>query len=496
MGFFSSLLQTAAGGLLLASLVNAAPAHSTVVERQSTQKYVFAHFMMGIVGDRTSAADYDADMQGAKAIGVDAFALNIGTDSSQTTQLEYAYESAANNGMSLFLSFDFNAGWSTSDAAAVGAKIADFAGKDAQLKVDDKVFASTFVGDALDVAAVRSAAGVDIYFAPNFDPALGTDMTTLDGALNWVGWPNNGANRAPTASANISVADGDEKYLAALSDTQGYIAPVSPWFFTHFGQEVASSFDPKNWLFPGDLLWYQRWNEVLTLDARFLEIITWNDYGESHYIGPLSSKHYDDGNSKWTNDMPHNGWADMAAPFIAAYKAGSTDVAAHITSDKLVYWYRPAPKDVECDSTDNYGSKPDGYDTVADAVFVVTLLTAAAEVTITSGGNTQTVDAPAGAAAFQVPLGVGEQSFAVKRDGVAVAGLSGTSERDVVDECPCGIYNFNAYVGTLPTGTADALGADGLNSFTVGLHVSTCSPTPTLAARDVAAAVAAEATAA
>ena len=33
----------------------------------------------------------------------------------------------------------------------------------------------------------------------------------------------------------------------------------------------------------------------------------WNDYGESHYIGPLSSPHIDDGNSKWTNDMfvPH-----------------------------------------------------------------------------------------------------------------------------------------------------------------------------------------------
>ena len=28
-----------------------------------------------------------------------------------------------------------------------------------------------------------------------------------------------------------------------------------------------------------------------------------NDYGESHYVGPLSSPHIDDGNSKWTNDM-------------------------------------------------------------------------------------------------------------------------------------------------------------------------------------------------
>ncbi len=59
----------------------------------------------------------------------------------------------------------------------------------------------------------------------------------------------------------------------------------------------------KNWVFPGDLLWFRRWNDILAMKPQFLEIITWNDYGESHYIGPLSSKHADDGNSKWTNDM-------------------------------------------------------------------------------------------------------------------------------------------------------------------------------------------------
>lgn len=49
---------------------------------------------------------------------------------------------------------------------------------------------------------------------------------------------------------------------------------VSPWFSTHFGNEVSYS---KNWVFPGDLLWYHRWNELLTLKPRFIEIITWND---------------------------------------------------------------------------------------------------------------------------------------------------------------------------------------------------------------------------
>ena len=75
---------------------------------------------------------------------------------------------------------------------------------------------------------------------------------------------------------------------------------VSPWFSTHFGPEVPYS---KNWVFPSDLLWFNRWTEVLTMGPPFIEIVTWNDYGESHYIGPLNSPHTDDGGSKWVNDM-------------------------------------------------------------------------------------------------------------------------------------------------------------------------------------------------
>jgi hypothetical protein len=51
------------------------------------------------VADRTSAADYDDDMKRAKALGIDAFALNIGVDPYTDQQLGYAYDSAANNGL-------------------------------------------------------------------------------------------------------------------------------------------------------------------------------------------------------------------------------------------------------------------------------------------------------------------------------------------------------------------------------------------------------------
>ncbi|KAL5404895.1 hypothetical protein PMIN03_008803 [Paraphaeosphaeria minitans] len=454
-----------------------------------SDKLVFCHFMIGIVGDRTTAADYDDDMRRAKSLGIDAFALNIGTDSYTDTQLNFAYESAANNGMKVFISFDFNWYHDTSDASVVGQKIAQYGSRPAQLMVDGKVFASSFAGDQLNVPAMRSAAGVPVFWAPNVHPEYGTSFANVDGALNWMAWDNDGNNKAPKPGADVTVAQGDSRYVQALAG-KPYIAPVSPWFFTHFGPEVSYS---KNWVFPGDLLWYHRWNEILSLKPRFIEIITWNDYGESHYIGPLKSKHYDDGNSKWTNDMPHAGWLDMSKPYIAAFKADASDVTPYITEDELVYWYRPTLRDLNCDATDttlqdaNNGSgnyfkgRPDGWQTMSDSVFVVSLLKSAGQVSVSSGGNTQTFNAPAGAAAWTVPMGVGQQKFALQRNGATV--MSATSLKDVSNVCPCGLYNFNAYVGTLTcsgSGEADPLGADGLASLTIGLKVSTCQAKPTL----------------
>jgi hypothetical protein len=49
---------------------------------------------------------------------------------------------------------------------------------------------------------------------------------------------------------------------------------------------------------------------------------------------------------------PHNGWLDMAAPFISAYKAGATSVNSYVTKDELIYWYRPTPRDIDCDATE------------------------------------------------------------------------------------------------------------------------------------------------
>ena len=181
----------------------------------------------------------------------------------------------------------------------------------------------------------------------------------------------------------------------------------------------------------------------------------------------------------------------MAKPFIAAYKAGASSASEFIEEDQLIYWYRPTKASVDCDATDTtmdplptpnenyFQGRPNGYETMEDSVFVVSLLKEAGTVTASSGNNTKSFEAPAGASAWKLDMGKGQQKFGLERAGQEV--LSETSLREISDVCPCGIYNFNAYVGTVPAGPADALREDALSMLLPGLKVE-CKPTGTIAA--------------
>ena len=143
----------------------------------------------------------------------------------------------------------------------------------------------------------------------------------------------------------------------------------------------------------------------------------------------------------------------MAKPFIAAFKASATSVNNYILSDQIIYWYRPQPMGVDCSATDTcmqplsnsdyYVGPPNGWQTVSDSVFVVTLLKLGGSLQVTSGGTVQNFNAPAGANSFTVPMGVGKQSFSLTRNSQTV--LSATSLKDIISGCVCGLYNFNAY---------------------------------------------------
>lgn len=193
----------------------------------------------------------------------------------------------------------------------------------------------------------------------------------------------------------------------------------------------------KNWLFKSETLWYERWEQILDLadrspELRYLEIITWNDYGESHYVGPSNNGHSDDGSGPWTDGLSHDALLEFARPYITAFKTGSRRPV--IDRDMLVYWYRPHLKGVSsCDDTDNCGARPAGWDIVSDSVFVTSFSSSGGSVTVKSGNKGEvTKSIGAGVNMMQFDMGAGEQVFSLSSGSKKVSG-SGSSA--VLNSC-------------------------------------------------------------
>jgi hypothetical protein len=212
-------------------------------------------------------------MKAAKAAHIDAFALNMGrADPTSTNSVPAAFEAANKYGFQLFFSFDYagNGPWAIDDVIdyldAYGSNAAYY-------KYNGKPLVSTFEGpeSASDWTTIKSKTGC--FFIPDYSsygPQKALALGVADGLFNWGAWPS-----GPTGS-NIAV---DDAYLQALNQSgtpMPYMMPASPWFYTNLPNYN------KNWVWRGDDLWYDRWQEIFSSKPEFVEIITWNDYGESH----------------------------------------------------------------------------------------------------------------------------------------------------------------------------------------------------------------------
>lgn len=145
----------------IALLANTALA-GVALPRQGGGRQVFAHYMVGLTSGQTRD-QWQTDISQAKSAGIDGFALNIGSqDSWNGEQLQLAYDVAASNGFTMFLSFDMAASsWSVDQVVQL---VNQYKNSGSQLKVNGKPFVSTFEGPgwADNWGAVRSATG-DIY---------------------------------------------------------------------------------------------------------------------------------------------------------------------------------------------------------------------------------------------------------------------------------------------------------------------------------------------
>jgi len=267
-------------------------------------------------------------------------------------------------------------------------------------------------------------------------PSLFSDISTfssngwMDGELNWnSGWP--------TGNADLTTAS-DIGYMAALGSKE-YMPAISPFFYTHFGVDSWN----KNWLYRGDdWLYCSRWEEVIAMrdSVKMTEILTWNDYGESSYIGPIAGA-LPAGSSVWVDGFDHEDINVLTKYYSTAFKTGSYPT---ITEDTILMWSRPHPYAATA-SADSVG-QPTGWDWTEDYLYAVVLAQSDAVVTLTAGSNTETYLVSEGLTKLKIASSAGSMSGTMTRSGDVVASYTAGSAF-VYTDSPA-TYNFNYMVGS------------------------------------------------
>jgi hypothetical protein len=383
----------------------------------------------------------------AQQAGIDAFALNMAAgDTSDANSISNAFQAANQKGFKLFFSFDY-AAWGAWDKNTVISYINQYKNDGAYWKQGSQPLVSTFegTGNVGDWASIKSATGC--FFMPEWS-SMGAQAAAntgvVDGLFSWDAWPN--------GATDMNTGD-DQSYKNALGG-KPYMMPVSPWFYTNLPGWT------KNWLWRGDDLWYDRWQQVLDLQPEMVEIISWNDYGESHYIGPLHDSEFGLFTSggapfNYVAGMPHDGWRQFLPYVISQYKTGS----ATISQEGLTAWYRVNPNNA-CNTGGTTGNDAGHGQTVMaptaiaqDKVFYSALLSSSASVTVSIGGVAQTgswAHTPNGGSGIyhgSVPMNghTGPVVITISRNGNTISQINGAS---ITTSCTNGIQNWNAWVGS------------------------------------------------
>lgn len=381
---------------------------------------VFAHFKVSYMafcpGLRFSLADYQTsnavnydrqawedDMDLAKKANIDAFALNI-EYGGRTDKLADAFDVAEKLNFKLFLSFDYansQLAYGSWPKEQVIELLHKYTGHDAYYQYANKPFVTTTEGGEYvnDWKSIKRE--TDCFFVPNWS-ALGPKQAArvgsgiVDGLASSSAWPS-GPNQmdmymdaayieALSRASKTSKASKFLKTHASNSTGQTYMMPVSPWFYTNLPAYH------RNWLWRGESLWYQRWQQVFYVRPGFVMIYSWNGFEDSTYIGPLHEHAYAEIEAgqapfNYAQNKPHDGWRFILPYVVKTYKYGFSI----IEREGIVVWSRTEPALI-CNDGNTTGntaqhlqSEISPFPMLRDEIFFTALLSSRKKVTVDIG---------------------------------------------------------------------------------------------------------------
>ncbi|KAI9159067.1 glycoside hydrolase [Paramyrothecium foliicola] len=400
------------------------------------------------------------DVQKALSLGVSAFALNIGVPDADwcKSAIEQLFQAAAGTEFKIFFSLDL---YAKPDPYAFSELIEKYfthpnyyTGGPNSAPVLSTFWDAQWGPEKWNpfLASLSSKP----YFVPNFDQAPGyyndpegfwnAWSNTLDGSFSWEqAWPGN-------SDQHVDVTTEIDEKVMSVTHAKGksYMMGLSSLQYKHF--------QGQHWFRAGDVALPKRMEQILSMADRpeFVQIQTWNDAGESHYIGHLWEEGLIPEILSYANqkDHSHEGWQPLVASFASAFKSGADASGMRPQNGQSVtgsMWHHEFLTTADC-SSDPLG-KPSGSGAALDTINWAVVINEDLKdhfVQVWSGGEMIAKDPLKPGLNYRAVPNVktGEQHVqVVDKDGVVIA-EGGKYTKGISQNAP-GLCNFNFQVAEL-----------------------------------------------
>lgn len=408
---------------------------------EDSTKKVFAHYMVcnPSFGGDSKIEDYQKEIRAARTAGIDGFALNCGGWSvrepnyKKRTLLIYEAAKQLSTDFKLFISADYATHLTLDETRDMVESFRDHLN---QFRWNGRPVLSTFGGREEQKEFIRAefTNSRAICFVPFFYPKPAAEMpkqAQVDQVFRDHGWLDGFFHFGAAGPADEIVRSNHllaEKWLGA---GKIFMAGITP-FYRGLGGNYRIA---ETRGFEGMA---QEWEAAIRDNATWVEIVTWNDWGESSYISPFDTPQ--------SPRLSHAAWLEASRHYIAWYKTGTRP---KIAEDAIYYFYRLHSKNIPGIKTPGEPPVfPRGADKLEDSIFVSAFLTAPARLTIRSGETEKNFDLPAGVNHVSTPFAPGRPRFVLARDAKTL--IAKTGEEEISATEPRG--NFNYFSGSAKSG--------------------------------------------
>ncbi|KAL3419640.1 glucan endo-alpha-glucosidase agn1 [Phlyctema vagabunda] len=441
--------------------------------RLAQAKAVFAHYMVGNITDEHAHQDVDD----AIAMGLDAFSLNIGYPQAShvypalASLFGYtAYLNSLGTNFKLFISMDLWAAGAIKHADGTSVNAFDYGDLFAEFKdnaayyrgPNGHPFVTTFSDGGMNndsLLGFRKQVFQDnVYFVPDLDHTEGFNTShpywwdywgpTFEGVTAWeMAWMSRdgyGGLYVGDVDLDTQVIEGSELGPGTKAHGKSYMMPLST---LQYKDAYAT-----NVYRPGGLNLIKRMENILKMPTQpdFVQLITWNDGPESHYIGNLWPEQNTDAEPNVymrPGKASHTAWQPLISSWIAAYKNGVTSRDQFALPPGTVdlqnavgaIWYKTILQSVDC----NGASPPSGFSSGTDTVAWAVVVDGVGSYRIRYGS--QSADLAVGLNSGEWPATAGSVRFEIV-DSLGTLMYVANSGACISDFCVDGIYNMNVQV--------------------------------------------------